>query len=118
MAHFAQLDENNVVTQVIVVHNNELMDGTDENEAKGIVFCQSLFGADTRWVQTSYNANFRKNYAGIGYTYDATLDAFVPPQPNPQCILNVETAQWNCPPPDGKTYVWDEQTQSWIEVEG
>lgn len=117
MAHFAKLDENNVVMQVIVVHNNDLIDENgNESEAKGIAFCQSLFGANTYWVQTSYNANFRKNYAGIGYTYDAALDAFVPPQPNPQCILNIETAQWNCPPLDGKTYTWDEATQSWIEV--
>jgi len=80
MAHFAQLDENNVVLQVIVVNNDELMDGTDENEAKGIAFCQSLFGADTRWVQTSYNANFRGIYAGIGYTYDPVKDEFVAPK--------------------------------------
>jgi len=79
MAHFAQLDVNNIVTQVIVVHNNELMDGTDENEAKGIAFCQSLFGKNTRWVQTSYNANFRGAYAGIGYAYDPVKDEFVPP---------------------------------------
>jgi hypothetical protein len=83
MAHFAQLDENNVVTQVIVVHNNELMDGTDENEAKGIAFCQSLFGADTRWVQTSYNANFRGAYAGIGYTYNSVKDEFIAPNLEP-----------------------------------
>jgi hypothetical protein len=83
MAHLAQLDENNVVTQVIVVHNNELMDGADENEAKGIAFCQSLFGVDTRWVQTSYNANFRGIYAGIGYTYDSVKDEFVAPKIKP-----------------------------------
>jgi hypothetical protein len=81
MAHFAQLDENNVVLQVIVVNNEELMDGTDESEAKGIEFCQSLFGANTHWVQTSYNANFRGTYAGIGYTYRADIDAFVAPLP-------------------------------------
>lgn len=120
MAHFAQLDENNVVTQVIVVHNNELMDGTDESEAKGIVFCQSLFGADTRWVQTSYNANFRKNYAGIGYTYDATLDAFVPPKPErfPSFVLDETTATWK-PPVDRPTdtvYRWDEPSVSWVAV--
>ena len=90
MAHFAQLDENNVVTQVIVINNNELLtqkvatsdDGyisvsTVESEKKGIEFCQSLYGADTKWVQTSYNGNFRGKYAGIGDTYDGS--AFVAP---------------------------------------
>lgn len=93
MAHFAQLDENNVVTQVIVVHNNELVaskqtsmneDGSVsvsviESEDKGIAFCQSLFGADTKWVQTSYNGNFRGKYAGIGDTYDAEANIFRSP---------------------------------------
>ena len=90
MAHFAQLDENNVVTQVIVVHNNELIDSTPifisgvvyvngESEDKGIEFCKSLFGADTNWVQTSYNASFRGKYAGIGDTYDATTNIFSSP---------------------------------------
>lgn len=117
MAHFAQLDANSVVTEVIVV-NNDVVNNLPfpESEPIGVAFCQSLYGADTVWKQTSYSASFRKNYAGIGYTYDAALDAFVPPQPNPQCILNIETAQWNCPPPNGKTYTWDEATQSWIEV--
>ena len=90
MAHFAQLDENNVVTQVIVINNNELLtqkvatsdDGyisvsTVESEKKGIEFCQSLYGANTKWVQTSYNGNFRGKYAGIGDTYDGS--AFVAP---------------------------------------
>lgn len=117
MAHFAQLNANSVVTEVIVVSNDVVNNlPFPESEPIGVAFCQSLYGADTVWKQTSYSASFRKNYAGIGYTYDAALDAFVPPQPNPQCILNIETAQWNCPPPDGKTYVWDEATQSWIEV--
>jgi hypothetical protein len=77
MAHFAELNENNVVTRVIVVHNNELLDNGVESEAKGIAFCKSLFGGE--WVQTSYNSNFRENFAGIGYTYDQELDAFIPP---------------------------------------
>lgn len=80
MAHFAKLDENNVVTEVIVVHNNELMENGVESEAKGISFCKSLFGQDTRWVQTSYNGNFRGTYAGIGYTFDAANNVFVAPQ--------------------------------------
>jgi len=78
MAHFAQLDSNNVVTQVIVVSNEELLDNGVESEAKGIAFCQSLLGENTKWVQTSYNRNFRKNYAGIGYIYDEKLDEFLP----------------------------------------
>lgn len=120
MAHFAQLDENNVVTQVIVVHNNELMENGVEVEAKGITFCQSLFPG-TSWRQTSYNGNIRKNYAGIGFTYDAQRDAFIAPQPFPSWLLNEGTCQWEAPvpyPTDGKTYRWDEPTLSWVEVAG
>jgi hypothetical protein len=120
MAHFAQLDENNVVIQVIVVHNNELIspDGS-ESELKGIEFCKSLFGQETRWLQTSYNSNFRKNYAGIGSTYRQDIDAFVYKQPYPSWILNNETAQWEAPvsrPVDGKEYEWNENLLSWVEV--
>jgi hypothetical protein len=118
MAHFAQLDENNKVLQVIVVHNNELLDNGDESEMKGIAFCQTLFPG-TNWRQTSYNANFRKNYAGIGFTYDPVRDAFIPPQPFPSWTLNENTCRWDAPvpmPQDGKRYVWDEPTQSWVEV--
>ena len=116
MAHFAQLDENNVVTQVIVVHNNELMDNGVESEAKGITFCQSLFPG-TNWKQTSYNGNMRKNYAGVGYTYDAQRDAFIAPQPYPSWTLDETTCHWNPPVPypnDGQVYAWDEATTSWI----
>ena len=120
MAHFAQLDEAGVVTQVIVVHNNELLDENGvESEAKGIAFCQSLFGANTRWLQTSYNGNFRKNYAGIGYSYDTSRDAFIPPKPFSSWVLNDQTCMWEAPNPypnDGKDYRWDEPTTSWIEV--
>jgi hypothetical protein len=78
MAHFAELDDNNIVTRVIVVHNNELLDDNGiESEQKGIDFCVGLFGG--RWVQTSYNANFRGIYAGIGNIYDETLDEFIAP---------------------------------------
>ena len=118
MAHFAQLDENNIVMNVIVVANNELLDENGvEQESKGIAFCQSLLGGN--WVQTSYNGNIRKNYAGIGYTYDATRDAFIPPQPFPSWTLVEETAQWKPPvdyPTDGKMYTWNEETTSWVEV--
>lgn len=92
MAHFAELDENNLVKQVIVVHNNELLDNGVESEAKGIAFCQSLFGGN--WKQTSYNGNIRKNYAGIGYTYDEERDAFIPPKPEGDWVLNEDTCQW------------------------
>lgn len=118
MAHFAQLNEENLVTQVIVVANEDTADQDGvENEAIGIAFCNNLLGG--RWVQTSYNANIRKNYAGIGYKYDATLDAFIPPQPFASWTLNEETAQWEAPTPypdDGKRYTWDEETTSWVEI--
>jgi len=117
MAHFAQLDDNSVVTQVIVVHNNELLDNGLESEAKGIAFCQSLFGGT--WVQTSYNANIRKNYAGIGYTYDSGRNAFIPPKPFSSWLLDEATCNWQAPvpmPTDGKLYRWDEQTISWTEL--
>ena len=118
MAHFAQLDDNNIVTQVIVVHNNEVLDETgQESEAKGIAFCQSLFGGN--WKQTSYNANFCKNYAGIGFTYDVSRDAFIPPQPFPSWILDEETCWWSSPVPrpiDDKIYTWNEDLLQWDEV--
>lgn len=79
MAHFAELDDNNIVTRVLVIHNNELLDADgQELEQKGIDFCVGLFGG--RWVQTSYNANFRGLYAGIGFTYDLDLDLFIAPK--------------------------------------
>lgn len=118
MAHFAQLDENNTVTQVIVVANAELMLDGVENETKGIMFCKSLFGEDTRWVQTSYNGNKRKNYAGIGYTYDPVNDHFFAPQPFPSWTLDAD-AKWQAPipyPTDGKFYTWNESTLTWDEV--
>lgn len=119
MAHFAQLDENNTVTQVIVVHNNELMHEGVEYEAKGVAFCKSLFGSNTNWKQTSYNGTMRKNYAGPGFVYDAQRDAFIPPQPFASWTLDEETCRWVPPvayPQDGKSYSWDEPTLSWIEV--
>jgi hypothetical protein len=118
MAHFAQLNEENLVTQVIVVANQDTADQDGvENEAIGIEFCTNLLGG--RWVQTSYNANIRKNYAGVGYKYDKDLDAFIPPQPFESWTLNEETAQWEAPTPypdDGKRYSWDEATTSWVEI--
>jgi len=118
MAHFAQLNEENLVTQVIVVANQDTADQDGvENEAIGIEFCTNLLGGT--WKQTSYNANIRKNYAGIGYKYDAALDAFIPPQPFASWTLNNETAQWEAPTPyptDDKRYTWDEATTAWVEI--
>ena len=120
MAHFAELNENNIVQQVIVVHNNELLDeNNQESEQKGIEFCKSLFGLETIWKQTSYNGNFRKHYAGFGFTYNEQLDAFVSPQPFPSWNLDEETCLWVPPipsPNDGKFYNWNEETMSWEEV--
>lgn len=118
MAHFAQLDENNLVTQVIVVSNNDCQINGVESEEVGIAFCQSLFPG-TIWKQTSYNGNIRKNYAGIGFTFDAGRDAFISPQPFVSWVLDEATCRWDAPvpyPQDGKSYRWDEPTLSWIEV--
>ena len=118
MAHFAQLDSNNKVTQVIVVANEELLFEGVENETQGVIFCRSLFGGHTNWRQTSYNGNIRKNYAGIGYTYDEDLDAFYAPQPFASWVLN-DDAIWEAPvayPTDGKIYAWFEPNQEWVEV--
>ena len=119
MAHFAELDENNIVTRVIVVHNNELLDTSgNESEAKGVEFCSTLFG-HTNWVQTSYNNNIRKQFAGTGYTYDSDSDVFVAPQPYPSWSLD-DNSDWQAPTPmpeDDNMYSWNEETQSWDLVE-
>jgi hypothetical protein len=118
MAHFAQLDSNNVVTQVIVVGNSDTADANGvEKEHIGAAFCERLFGGN--WKQTSYNGSIRKNYAGVGYTYNVSLDAFVPPKPYASWVLNNDTAQWDAPTPmptDDKKYSWDEATTSWVEM--
>jgi len=120
LAHFAELDEHGVVLRVIVVSNDVCKDKHGkENERYGEFFCMSLFGPDTIWKQTSYNGNIRKNFAGIGYTFDPALDGFVPPQPYPSWRLNEETCLWDAPTPmptDGKMYHWDEATISWVEI--
>lgn len=97
MAHFAKLDENNIVTQVIVVADKDTADPHtgQEDEIMGIAFCKRLLGGN--WKQTSYNSTFRKNYAGVGYSYDATLDAFIPPQPFASWTLDNDTANWVSP---------------------
>ncbi len=119
MAHFAQLDDNNIVTQVIVIANEKILLDGIENETKGIEFCKSLLGEDTRWVQTSYSGTIRKNYAGIGYIYDPVADHFFAPQPYPSWILDVD-AQWQPPTPmpieEEKSFIWEEETLFWKEV--
>jgi hypothetical protein len=98
LAHFAQIDENNVVTQVIVVSNEDTSDSNGvEVEEIGVAFCKKLLGADTNWKQTSYNNNMRVRYAGIGYSYNAELDAFIPPQPYASWTLDPDTADWVSP---------------------
>jgi hypothetical protein len=118
MAHFAELDGNNQVLRVIVVDNRDTADANgQEDETIGIAFCRKLFGGT--WRQTSYNGNFRKNYAGIGYTFDAGRDAFIPPKPFNSWVINESTCQWQAPTPmptDGQMYRWDEDTTSWVVI--
>ena len=124
MAHFAEINENNIVTRVIVVSNKDTSDANGvEKESIGAAFCERLFGGT--WKQTSYNGNQRKNYAGIGYSYNADIDAFVPPKPYNSWQLNNSTAQWDPPTPmpddagtgdPPKQYTWNEDTTSWDEV--
>jgi hypothetical protein len=117
MAHFAQI-ENGTVTQVIVVHNNELLVDNVEVESKGAEFCHNLLGGV--WKQTSYNAatnGFRKQFAGIDYTYDETADVFIAPKPFASWSLDANY-DWQAPierPADGKDYLWDEANQGWVE---
>ena len=122
MAHFAEINENNIVKQVIVINNQVLLEADNtESEIKGIDFCESLYG-HRNWVQTSYNGNFRYNYAGIGYTWDADNNAFYAPQPYPSWTLD-DNYKWQAPvpyPEDGspeKIYAWDEENQEWKLVE-
>lgn len=108
MAHFAQIDENGVVLQVLVV--------PDQQEHRGHEFLADDLGLGGTWVQTSYNARIRKNYAGIGHIYDAVRDAFIAPQPFASWILNEETCHWEAPvpyPTDGVMYTWNEETTDW-----
>ena len=117
MAHFAQLDENNVVRRVVVIDNRDTSDAFgEEKEHIGQAYCERLFGG--RWVQTSYNGNIRKRYAGQGMIYRTDIDAFIDPQPYPSWILDPVTVAWEAPvqKPEGN-YVWDETTTSWKTVE-
>ena len=116
MAHFAEIGLNNQVLRVIVVGNQELLDENGiEQEHLGQEFCRGLLGGT--WVQTSYNSNFRKNYASIGYTYDSQRDAFIPPQPYTSWQLDEFSCRWQAPTPmptDGQRYDWDETQQTWV----
>jgi len=121
MAHFAEIDDNNIVTRVLVVG--------DDQEDRGQEFLADDLGLGGIWKKTSYNTQggvhtlggtpFRKNYAGIGYTFDETLDAFIPPKPFPSWTLNEDTCNWNAPVAmpveEGKFFTWDEDTTSWVE---
>lgn len=115
MAHYAFLDENNIVVEVIVgIDETELIEGLDPETWYGNFRGQTC-------KRTSYNGNIRKNYAGIGYTYDAERDAFIPPKPFESWTLDEETCLWEPPTPyptDGKDYEWDEATLNWIEIVG
>ena len=120
MAHYAEIDANSIVLRVVVVSNNEILDENHrEQESLGISFCENLFGGT--WVQTSYHGNIRKNFAGVGYTYDSQRDAFIPPQPYASWALNETSCKWDAPvamPDDDNSYIWDEDSLSWqIETE-
>jgi hypothetical protein len=111
MAHFAELDADSIVVRVLVVPN--------EQENRGHDYLATDLGLGGTWVQTSYNATIRKNYAGIGYSFDSVRDAFIPPKPFASWVLNETTCNWDAPvarPEDDKMYSWDEATTSWIEV--
>jgi len=123
MAHFAKIGSNNKVISVHSVHNNELLDANGvEQEANGIQFLTNLHGSAI-WKQTSYNGNIRKNFAGIGYTYDEDRDAFVAPKPYPSWVLNEETCRWEAPIPmptltqeqiaARNYYAWNEENLTW-----
>jgi hypothetical protein len=118
MAHFAKIDENKIVEQVIVINNSDCGDlEFPESESIGQSYISSI-GLSGMWKQTSYNNNFRKNYAGMGYTYDESRDAFIPVKPYPSYILNEDTCMWEAPiprPSDDKFYDWDEENLTWKE---
>ena len=128
MAHFCKLGVGNIVEQVVVV-NNEVITDNDGNEQEqlGVDFLNNVYGTRDVWKQTSYNGNFRKNFAGIDWHYDQTKDAFIPPRPFQSWILNETTCLWECPViqpelteeqvNDGKMYKWNESNKSWDLLE-
>jgi hypothetical protein len=135
MAYFSEVDSNNIVLQTIAVADSDTQLNGVETESVGVAFCKSLLGQDKNWVQTSYRTRggkhynqegvedsgvaLRYNYAGIGYTYDSTRDAFIAPKLYPSWLLDEDTCQWSPPTPypdDGKEYIWDEASTSWKEI--
>jgi hypothetical protein len=139
MAHYAKISNNNIVEQVVVVNNEDTLDENgNESEYIASIFLQSVIGLGSNWKKTSYNTRggiyrhsvtnepledqskaFRKNYAGIGYTYDEQRDAFIPPKPFPSWVLNEFSCLWESPipyPNDGNMYIWNESTQSWNAI--
>jgi hypothetical protein len=119
MAYFAQIDETGTVIQVIAVSNDDAPDPATENsEPLGRAFIANVLGLPGEWRQTSYNANFRKAYAGIGWRYDATADVFIAPQPFPSWTLDANH-DWQPPTPMPATegaWEWDEETLSWVDM--
>jgi hypothetical protein len=112
MAHFAKLGVGDVVETIEVVSNDVAL-----TEQVGIDFLNNLYNTRDVWKQTSYNNNIRKNYAGVGYSYDEARDAFIPPKPYPSWTLNEDSCQWDAPvayPEDGKHYTWGEPNQEWV----
>jgi hypothetical protein len=122
MANFAEVNESNIVIQIVAINNSDIMDNGVESEQKGITFCKTLWPNSKDWVQSSFSQRFRKNTAGIGYTYDKERDAFIPPKEYPSWILNEDTCRWEPPVPskyngtDGKFYAWDEDIKDWVEI--
>lgn len=117
MAHFSQLNDSNEVIAVNVIADADCLDSDgNESEAVGIAFCQSLWGADTIWKQTSYNERIRKNFGAVGTTYDSTKNAFIPIKPWNSWVLDAATCKWKAPvdePDNEKAYMWNEETTSW-----
>jgi len=124
MAHFAKINSDNIVVQVIKVNNNELLVDGNESEAQGMKFLNATYKVDNiTWKQTSYNGNIRKNFAGVGYTYDETRDAFISPKPYDSWVLNETTCLWEAPTlepeltedeiSNGNYYDWNESTTTW-----
>ena len=121
MAHFAKIDsQTNIVLEVNVVNNNDIQNlPFPESESIGIAFLTLWNTPNTYWKQTSYNNNFRKNYAGVGDTYDESRDAFIAPKPYNSWILNEDTCQWKAPvdyPKNGENYTWNESMQLWDKI--
>jgi hypothetical protein len=121
MAYFAKLGTGNIVENVISINNSVITDNNGvEQEQLGVDFINKLYNTRDVWKQTSYNRTFRKNYAGIGYQYDQTRDAFIPPKPFNSWILNEDTCLWNAPftmPINDNRYTWNESTLTWDIVE-